>query len=195
MVGRIGDLTPARWVDGNLELLGGLDANHRGAAWAANTDGSVIVGVSQAPLDYTTSNGTIEHCLGASQAFLWKSGAGMRGLGFLATDGTTMPESEARSVSADGKIVVGYSSVKELQISPTAREIRHHAFIWDEEHGMRDLKELLVNKYGLGSALQGYELYEAVDISADGKVIVGRADDAQGGHAFVIRLNVRPDEV
>lgn len=47
--------------------------------------------------------------------------------------------SDARGVSADGNTVVGYSLGEHGQ----------QAFIWDEIHGMRDLREKLVSDYGL----------------------------------------------
>jgi hypothetical protein len=54
----------------------------------------------------------------------------------------------------------------------------HVAFIWDAEHGMRNLQDLLVNDYGLD--LTGWRLSRARGISADGLTIVGSAYHPNG---------------
>ena len=91
-----------------------------------------------------------------SEAFRWTSEGGMAGLGCL--PGHT--ESAATGVSADGSVVVGWSGSKT------------EAFIWDSRHGMRRLGDVLTN---LGTDIVGWRLTCAVDISADGKLIVGTA--------------------
>jgi len=68
----------------------------------------------------------------------------------------------ALAVSGDGSIIVGTSA---------SAIGDHEAFIWDEAHGMRNLRELLVNDYGLD--LAGWILRAATGISDDGTVIVG----------------------
>lgn len=83
------------------------------------------------------------------EAFRWTSSTGMEGLGFLPGETVSM----AHGVSADGSVVVG------------------DHFIWDEVNGMRDLKEVLENDYGLD--LTGWWALEAFSISADGSTIVG----------------------
>ena len=44
------------------------------------------------------------------------------------------------------------------------------AFVWDEEHGMRLLKQILLEQ---GIDLTGWQLTQARDVSADGLTIVG----------------------
>ncbi len=66
----------------------------------------------------------------------------------------------AYAVSADGSVVVG-----------TGEYASSRAFIWDQSHGMRNLKEVLENDYGLD--LTGWTLTRATGISADGLTIVG----------------------
>jgi probable HAF family extracellular repeat protein len=68
---------------------------------------------------------------------------------------------EARGVSADGSVVVGWSDTDD----------GHRAFIWDAENGMRDLKSVLEGSFCLD--LTGWRLAEASDISDDGRTIVG----------------------
>lgn len=54
------------------------------------------------------------------------------------------------------------------------------AFIWDAEHGARPLQDVLVAEFGLD--LGGWSLLDAVDITPDGKTIVGTAVDEFGSH-------------
>jgi probable HAF family extracellular repeat protein len=72
-------------------------------------------------------------------------------------------DSWASGVSADGSVVVGFGTDADGE----------KAFIWDPEHGMRDLFTVLVTEQGLGGALTGWTLLEATAISADGRTIVG----------------------
>ncbi|MCH7814614.1 MAG: PEP-CTERM sorting domain-containing protein, partial [Planctomycetes bacterium] len=71
--------------------------------------------------------------------------------------------SQADGVSADGSVVVGQSN------SASGDE----AFIWDSVHGMRSLRDVLINDFGLGPQLNGWTLSHATDISNDGMNIVG----------------------
>jgi uncharacterized membrane protein len=76
--------------------------------------------------------------------------------------------SSAGGVSGDGSVVAGYS------YSGSGQE----AFIWDSVHGMRSLRDVLVNDYGLD--LTGWSLTEATAISADGSTLVGYGTDPSG---------------
>jgi uncharacterized membrane protein len=70
-------------------------------------------------------------------------------------------ESLAYSVSGDGKTVVGYSR----------NDLERTAFMWDEDHGMRSVQSVLENEFGLD--LTGWHLASALDVSQDGRTIVG----------------------
>jgi uncharacterized membrane protein len=96
------------------------------------------------------------------EAFRWTEEDGMAGLGSFGP----RRDSWAFGVSADGSIVVGRSN--------------HVAFIWDAIHGMRSVEEVLVSR-GLGSALAGWHLTTAYDVSADGLTIVGVGGNPSGG--------------
>lgn len=112
-------------------------------ARAASADGTLIVGTG-------ISNGP----QGLSyQATLW-NGTSPQGLGWL--PGSPFL-SVATSLSADGSVVVGYTDAG--------------AFLWTADAGMRSLEDILVNDYGLD--LQGVSVTDALDISADGTVVVG----------------------
>jgi hypothetical protein len=62
------------------------------------------------------------------------------------------------------------------------------AFIWDTAHGMRDLRQVLIDEYGLGAALENVTLTDAVDISADGRVIVGLGYTGEPGGSWIVHL-------
>jgi probable HAF family extracellular repeat protein len=115
-------------------------------AEAISADGSAIAGASQSGNGY--------------EAFLWTIAAGMIPLGDLPGGDFW---SEAWSVS-DGKVVVGRGRTA----SGGAGE---RAFIWDATHGMRELKTVLENEYGLN--LGGWTLSTGTGISPDGTIIMG----------------------
>ncbi|MBK8270786.1 MAG: PEP-CTERM sorting domain-containing protein [Planctomycetes bacterium] len=152
-----------RWVDGVMTGIGflpppfpGEDVSLASYAAAASYDGSIIVGGSSA-YDYSTDQSQ-------GQAFRWSDGA-MIGLGDLPGGDFA---SSATAVSADGSIIVGQGTASTGEV----------AFIWDQSHGMRDLRELLVGDFGLD--LTGWTLRYVSDISADGRVIVGTGINPAG---------------
>ena len=140
------------------DLLGGPVASQ---ALGVSADGSVIVGDSAGE----NTTGYASH-----EAFRWTQETEMVGLGSL-PGGT--PQSTAAGVSADGSIVVGQSDM-------LASWEGGVPIIWDAEHGMRNLHELLIDDYGLGESLQGWTLERATGVSADGRVIVGWGTNPAG---------------
>ncbi len=63
------------------------------------------------------------------------------------------------------------------------------AFIWDESHGMRDLKDVLTTEYNID--LAGWTLYSATGISYDGSIIVGNGLSPAGlNTAWLIDLTL-----
>jgi hypothetical protein len=90
----------------------------------------------------------------------------MVGLGYLPGHGA----SRACAASADGSVVVGVSHPVEDRGSYRLVGAAE-AFIWDAEHGMRSLRDFLINEYQLD--LADWPLRYPAGISADGKVIVG----------------------
>ncbi|RMD65751.1 HAF repeat/PEP-CTERM domain-containing protein, partial [Candidatus Parcubacteria bacterium] len=112
-------------------------------ATAISSNGKVIVGWG--------ANATA----GAKEAFRYSYPNGpMQGLGFLPPP-NPKTESKALDVSADGSVIVGYAS------STDGRA----AFIWAATNGMRDLKLVLMEHYGLD--LTGWKLETATGISDD----------------------------
>ena len=121
-----------RWTQGSgMVALGDLPGgSFSSMASAVSADGSVIVGHG------SSSSGT--------EAFRWTQNSGMVGLGIL----PGFISSRADDVSADGSVIVGWGH------SATDTE----AFHWDAAHGIRSLREVLVNDFGLGVSLAGWKL-------------------------------------
>ncbi|MBI5864691.1 MAG: PEP-CTERM sorting domain-containing protein [Planctomycetes bacterium] len=113
-------------------------------AYAISADGSTIVGTHGA-------NGTM--------AYRWTAETGIVSLGRPAE----FIDSYGVDVSGDGSIVVGRGSGTFTN--------RSYALIWDEAHGNRVLEDVLTGEYGLD--LGGYQLWDAVGVSADGRSFVG----------------------
>lgn len=127
-------------------------------ATAVSADGATVVGHS------ASSNG--------SEAFRWTAGGGMVGLGDL--PGGRF-ESDALSVSGDGSMIVGRGYVP----APGAPLFSSQAaFLWTQQRGMLNLRDLLINEYGID--LAGWWLIDARGISPDGTAIIGTATNPAG---------------
>lgn len=131
-------------------------------AEAANLDGSVIVGESRSA---ASGNGL--------EAFRWTPSSGMVALGDL--PGGAL-QSFAYAVSADGQTIVGRGSIQGT-CGPFGCGSLGRAFIWDAQHGMRDLHLVLTE---LGVDLTGWNLTEARAVSRDGLTIVGTGTNPLG---------------
>jgi len=157
------------------DLPGGFFSSQ---ASAVSADHRTVVGMS-----------SIER---GNEAFRWTEATGMIGLGYLFDD---FKFSHATGVSADGSRIVG-STVVNAVLQPGdpnyADEVEYAAFIWDFEHGMRDLKSVLESEHGLD--LTGWQLTSAVDISDDGLVIAGNGINPLGqSEGWVVRLEAIPE--
>ena len=161
-----GDKIAMRWdITGSdpLEDLGELPTGKiESEARAASGDGSVVVG-------YSTVEDPNDPSMDVKEAFLWEEGV-MTGLGFL-EDPTVKFESVATAVSNDGLVVVGQSKITD----PTnAGKGVEQAFIW--ESGIMT---------GLGFLADDGNDYEseALGISGDGLVVVGKAKNTDPNDA------------
>lgn len=131
-------------------------------AWAISADGGTIAGVAV-------------NVDGSYEAYRWTSATGMVGLGLLS--GGNPPQSEARGVSGDGSIIVGFA----------VDAVGQKAMIWDATHGLRDLNAVLVNDHGLN--LNGFRMQMVWSITPDGHTIVGWGLNAAGRlEAFRVTL-------
>ena len=169
-----------RWTaDGTVIGLGRLGDHPSSYAADVSGDGSAIVGWSGVgmPTGPLPTSGTP-----GDEAFLWTEADGMIGLGFLPGYGW----SEATAISADGSVVVG-SSAALIDNGEFTSVGQHEAFIWDAEHGMRNLKDLLADQYGL--EMPDWSLGTPTGISADGRVIVGNGGSGlAGGGAWMVTI-------
>jgi probable HAF family extracellular repeat protein len=149
-------------LNGGLGALGDLDGGTFSSfANGLSSDGNVVIGQGTSAL--------------GKEAFRW-SGGTMTGLGDLPGGPY---ESEPRGVSGDGSIVVGYSAT-----GGTVNQPINSPFIWDAEHGMRNLQTVLTE---MGLDLTGWSLRGAGGISADGTMIVGGGINPQGeNEAFLV---------
>jgi probable HAF family extracellular repeat protein len=168
-----------------------------GLAWATSNDGSVSVGYSTSnasgptsieatrwtasgaqPLGDLAGGGFESEARGVSADGSVVAGVGLSGTGYLAfrwtaaTNIVSLGElaggevySEAFAISADGSTIVGDSAVADEAI---------HAFIWDAANGMRDLHVLA------DAAAQGWTLYAASGVNADGTIVVGEGINPSG---------------
>jgi probable HAF family extracellular repeat protein/predicted outer membrane repeat protein len=101
-----------------------------------------------------------------NEAFRWTESGGMLNLG----------GGSAHDISADGSMIVGSSLLG--------------AYIWDEQNGMRSIKDILENDYGLN--LNGWYLTVAMAISPDGSTIVGYGPNPQGYSEAWIAMLPKP---
>ena len=126
-------------------------------AWAISADGSTIVGSARTAFD------------SRDEMFLWRDDTG-----FVLPDTLHGEQfgSTAFDVSADGTIAVGYGV--------------SGAMIWDAEHGMRALRDVLVGDHGLD--LTGWSLGAAWGISDDGTTITGTGQNPAGNSEAWIAL-------
>ena len=160
-----------RWTQGGgMEGLGDLDGGaFHSEAHAVSADGLVIVGSSD-----SASSGD------QGEAFRWTEGDGMVPLGDLPGG---LFRSTAYAASGDGSIVVGRAH------SDAGQE----AFIWDADNGMVGLREALTARYGID--MTGWHLDQALDISTDGRVIVGwgSSPGSEGVDAWIVILPLLGD--
>lgn len=147
-----GGMTQAfRWTQqSGPAYLGTLGGHNESSSYGVSADGSVVVGASGRAgfSDY--------------RAFRWTPAENMVSLGVLPGG----RNSRARAASADGSRIVG------------AADSGSRAFLWDAQHGMRDLQLVLTNDFGLD--LTGWQLFDAADISPDGNAIVGMGYNPSG---------------
>jgi probable HAF family extracellular repeat protein len=155
--------TQAGGMVGLGDLPGGVFASQ---ANDISQDGTTIVG-----------NGSSDSGI---EAFVWRDGL-MAGIGDL--PGGSF-ESIAHGVSGDGAVVVGSGQ----KLAGDGMSSVEAAFVWDAQHGMRDLESLLVDELALD--LDGVALRVASDISADGYTIAGHGFD---GSTPIVWVAVIPE--
>ncbi len=146
--------TQATGMVGLGDLPGGISSSY---ATGISADGSIVVGWGSS----ASSGGT-----GRTEAFRWTQATGMVGLGDLPGG---IFSSYATGISADGSIVVGWGSS-----ASSGGTGRTEAFRWAQATGM----------VGLGDLPGGLFYSDASGVSADGSVVVGVSEGANGWEAF-----------
>lgn len=122
-------------------------------ARAITADGSVVVG-SYTPV------------AGSTTAFRWSFAEGLVPM----PAGSGYVQNWADDISGDGGVIVG--AARRASDNATV------ATLWDAEHGMRQLHDVLTGELGL--ELAGVTLTGASAISRDGRVIAGTGVNAEG---------------
>jgi probable HAF family extracellular repeat protein len=153
-----------RWTAGSQPVaLGDLPGGDVfNGANAVSADGAMVVGV-----DYSELTG---------EAFVWTPQDGMSGLGYLDVS-KKFPGSQAFDISGDS-VVVGYA---------TSAITGPEAMLWDPQHGMRRVADVLADE---GVDLAGWQVTEATGVSDDGRAIVGRGVTPLGqSEAWLARLD------
>ncbi len=143
-----------RWTPNSGMVDLGTLGGPQSVAWDVSADGSVVVGWS-------------EDASGKNRAFRWTAATGMVALGTLPGGG----ESMAFGVSADGSVIVGCA------IDSNGEQ---RAFRWTAATGMQDLGSDLGHQQTCGFLPD----VPAVDVSADGTVVVGTAVANLGGGSY-----------
>jgi probable HAF family extracellular repeat protein len=145
-----GNLRAFRWTQANgmrdLGTLGGRES----IAYGVSADGRFVVGVSR-------------NAAGRWQGFRWSQSEGMRALGLMT----------ARSVSADGLIIVGSGGGA--------------AMLWDSLSGLRPLQLEYAPLLSTGSTL-----IDAYAVSPNGRYIVGFGYNAQTRRREAFLLDTAP---
>jgi probable HAF family extracellular repeat protein len=155
--------TAFRWTSqSGLVDLGNLPGDAESLAHAVSADGLVVVGVS----------------LLSNKAFRWTRETGMVDLGTLPGGGRSC----AFGVNANGSIIVGQSD----------GNFGAEAFVWDADHGMRNLRDLLLRESQTAECLHRWKLRLAMAVSRDGSIIVGCGINPSGNReAWIAQLGER----
>lgn len=157
-----------RWTEAlGLELLGPIDDVYEEARGVyVSGDGSTIVGTAVEPR-------SVEPRFG----FKWTRAEGF----VLLPLPSFVREVNPQAVSHDGSVVVGFTvdNSEFYWVRP---------FIWDDTNGVRNLRDVLIQEYGL-CEVAAWGLGYARGISGDGRSIVGSGGNPEwNGEAWLVRL-------
>lgn len=145
-------------------------------ATAVSADGDIVVGYSSIIPESFDLSGHIR-----TKAFRRTEADGLVDLGHV--PGLGLVETKAVDVSEDGSVIVGMNF---YELPPTADPPPDWRpwtpFLWDEENGMRLLRDVVDVELGLADAgdLDGWWLDTVSAISDDGRTIVGAGVNARG---------------
>jgi probable HAF family extracellular repeat protein len=115
--------------------------------------------------------------------FLWTQQSGMMRVAVPA--GSTW--GQFTGVSTDGNLVVGHCGRPQWQFPP-----ENAAMVWTPLTGAQYLTEFLVTYYDLAEQIAGWQLWDAVQVTPEGRFIVGRGRNPAGNNQmFVVELDLR----
>jgi uncharacterized membrane protein len=149
--------------------------------WVVTEVGSLTEGTYAASYTFGISpNGNVIFGYSSStQAFLegfrWNVETGMEGVGMV-PGWASNHYSWMLASNYDGSVMVG---VAEPDFNKSRPE-NERAIMWDAQHGIRFVDDVLTNDFGLD--LTGWQLRSATGISWDGTTIVGYGVGPQGNH-------------
>lgn len=144
-----GNFVGFRWTSGGgMQSIGNLGGTP-GFAYvhAIDYSGDILVGDSI-------------NIAGDTEAFMWTSAGGMVGLGDLAGGAFA---SSIYAMVPDGSRLYGRS----------IGAAGYTGIVWDSVNGMRDIRDVLTNDFGLGSVLVNFDILAVTSVSADGLVLAG----------------------
>jgi cysteine-rich repeat protein len=156
-----------RWTQAN-----GLNTLPMGEALDVNADGSVVVG-------------TTRGWFGDVSPVRWTTEHGVETLGSLTAPANVLTYTILKAVNADGSVIVGYTEANNDLSKLSSEYVEPTAWIWDPNHGMRELKSALVEA---GIDANGWEFRMATDVSGDGKVVVGNGSVDGRQVCFIARF-------
>jgi probable HAF family extracellular repeat protein len=163
-------------------VIAGTGTTERGVEAFRWTSATGMVGLGALPGDTHSGAAAMSHdgraIVGASGAriFIWTDGSGMAPIE-LFDEG----EMYATGMDGDGGVVVG-----------NWEWVRNHVqdgkpFVWTRRFGTRELGDLLESRYAFVFP-PGWTLWQAWDVSRDGRTIVGAARTPYEVQGFVLRL-------
>jgi probable HAF family extracellular repeat protein len=187
------DLEAFRWTSASLVGLGDVQGGpFNSQASAVSGDGTRVIGLASAGSVYDTSfkwtaaNGLGQmlppdfRTIGMSRGGVFAAGirAGRAArveidtgnvlmIPHVAIPGLNTDTDTAWAASSDGSVVVGMENLSQ------GNGFFGRAFLWDAQHGTRILRDVLVNQFGLGAQLAGWELNAATCVSDDGRTLAG----------------------
>lgn len=173
IVGQSNTLTDGqafRWTaeDGMIGL-GKLPGAASSGASGVSDDGTVIAGGGKVG-DF-------------NYAMVWTEEGGWENLGTL----PGYQNSNTNAVSGDGTLVVGQS----FNFDSATSTFTSEGFIWDEANGMRNVKDWLMDEYGLD--LAPWTIGNVLGVSGDGRFIAGYGVNPDGNtEAWLADLSPAP---
>lgn len=117
---------------------------------------------------------------GVEEAFRWTESDGLVGLGHLpAHVDNLFAMTGAVALTDDGSLIVGNETVAASETG---------IFAWTAADGMRPLDEYLVEEYELD--LADWRLISVIDMTPDGRIILGQAMHPEFGQNVAVRITV-----